>query len=275
MENMHPIIKSLVEAAPYIKAMRENGYMVGVTDREKTLRFIPNDIIDLSIPPNTMLPPEDPMLEVMKTGKPMEVKVGKELYGIPFKAYYCPVRDEKNQIIGGLALGRELEIEEKLIDITNTIVQSIEQIGEAINHIAKGSQQQEEISQNMVETMFESVSKQEETDDILNFIKNVSRQTNLLSLNAQIEAARVGMAGKGFAIVANEMKKLGNSSSGAVSNIETILDEVKSINEKIKALVNTNNEITSEQAGAIEEILASMGEVSNAVSILKGLSNKL
>lgn len=275
MENIHPILKSLVEAAPYIKAMRKNGYMIGVTNREKTLRFVPNDIIDLSIAPNTMLPQGDPMLEVMRTGKPIEIKVDKELYGMAFKAYYCPVRDEKNQIIGGLALGRELEIEEKLINVTDTIVQSVGQIEEAINHIAKGAQQQEETSQHMVETMLESVNKQEETDNILNFIKNVSRQTNLLSLNAQIEAARVGMAGKGFAIVANEMKKLGNSSSGAVTNIEAILNEVKNINEKIKGLVNTNNEITSEQAGAIEEILASMSEVSNAVSILKELSNKL
>lgn len=272
---MNPILQSLIDSAPYINRMRENGYMVGVTDREKSLIFIPNKIIDINIKPNQMLPDDDPMIQVMNTGKPLEVKVSKELYGIPFKAYYCPIRDKNNNIIGGLALGRELEIEEKVLELSQVLSQSIEQITDGLSHIAKGSQNQEQISGRMVETVEMSTQKYEETDNIINFIKSVSNQTNLLSLNAQIEAARVGMAGKGFAVVANEMKKLGNSSGQAVSNIGNIITEIKKSNETVNELVEQNSVIASEQAAAMEQILASIQELNASVTALKEILLKL
>ena len=275
MENIHPLLKNLVEAAPHINRMRKNGYMVGITDREKSLIFIPNDVIDIHMTPNQMLPPDDPMLKVMKTGQPLEVKVGKELYGIAFKAYYSPVRDEQNNIIGGFALGRELQVEEEVHEISSMLSQSIIQISDAVAHIAKGSQNQESISHMMVDTVSDASDKYKETDDIINFIKTVSNQTNLLSLNAQIEASRVGAAGRGFAVVANEMKKLGASSGQAVNNIGSIISEIKTNNDKIKDLVKDNSCITTEQAGAIQQILASMEELNRGIAELKKVIEQL
>lgn len=275
MENIHPLLKNLVEAAPHINRMRKNGYMVGITDREKSLIFIPNDVIDIHMTPNQMLPPDDPMLKVMKTGQPLEVKVGKELYGIAFKAYYSPVRDEQNNIIGGFALGRELQVEEEVHEISSMLSQSIIQISDAVAHIAKGSQNQESISHMMVDTVSDASDKYKETDDIINFIKTVSNQTNLLSLNAQIEASRVGAAGRGFAVVANEMKKLGASSGQAVNNIGSIISEIRTNNDKIKDLVKGNSSIATEQAGAIQQILASMEELNRGIAELKKVIEQL
>jgi hypothetical protein len=275
VENVHPILKSLIEAAPHFRVMRKNNFMVGITDREKTLIFLPNDVIDLKIEPNTILTSDDPMLKVMRTGEILEVKVEKELYGTAFKATYCPIKDENGEIIGGLALGRELEVEEQLINISQLLFKSVEKINQAINQIALGSEKQMETSQQVAATVDETLEKQEETDNILKFIKNISKQTNLLSLNAQIEAARVGLAGKGFAIVANEMKKLGNSSSQAANDVQSKLNDIKNTNANLKTLSNLNYENTYNQSGAIQEILAGINEVSNAVSVLKDLSNEL
>lgn len=275
MENIHPILKNLIAAAPHFRVMRKNNYMIGITDREKTLRFFPNDVIDLNIEPDTMLPAGDPMLEVMKTGEMLEVKVEKSLYGIAFKATYRPVKDENGAIIGGIALGRELEVEEELIDISKLLFKSVERIDEALNQISIGAEKQMQTSEMVMAASDESVKKQEETDNILSFIKNVAKQTNLLSLNAQIEAARAGSSGKGFRIVANEMKKLGNSSSQAANDIQSKLNDIKSSNEKLRGLSNENCDNASAQSGAIQEILSSINEVSNAVSVLQELSNKL
>jgi hypothetical protein len=275
MENTHPILKNLIGAAPHINRMRKNGYMVGITDREKSLIFIRNDVIDIHMTPNQMLPPDDPMLKVMRTGQPLEVKVGKELYGVAFKAYYSPVRDDQNNIIGGFALGRELQVEEEVQEISTMLSQSIVQISDAVAYIAKGSQNQENISHMMVDTVSDASDKYKETDDIINFIKTVSNQTNLLSLNAQIEASRVGAAGRGFAVVANEMKKLGASSGQAVNNIGSIISEIKKNNDKIKDLVKDNSSIATEQAGAIQQILASMEELNRGISELKKVIEQL
>jgi hypothetical protein len=275
MENTHPILKNLIGAAPHINRMRKNGYMVGITDREKSLIFIPNDVIDIHMTPNQMLPPDDPMLKVMKTGQPLEVKVGKELYGIAFKAYYSPIRDEHNNIIGGFALGRELQVEEEVYEISAILSQSIMQISDAVAYIAKGSQNQESISHSMVQTVSSAADRYKETDNIISYIKTVSHQTNLLSLNAQIEASRVGAAGRGFAVVANEMKKLGNSSGQAVNNIGNIISEIKKNNDQIKDLVKDNSSIATEQAGAIQQILASMEELNRGITELKKVIEQL
>lgn len=69
--------------------------------------------------------------------------------------------------------------------------------------------------------------KTKEIGEIIRTIDNISKQTHLLSLNASIEAARVGEQGKGFQVVANEVKKLAESSSLSTKNVENILREIR------------------------------------------------
>lgn len=275
MEELHPILVSLLKAAPILNSMRKNGYMVGITDREKSLIFIPNDIIKINIEKDTVLPKDDPMLEVMKTGKPLEVKVSSELYGVPFKAYYTPIRDEDSHIIGGLALGQELEVEEKLIDFTSALSEAMECITQSINKIAEGSTMQEDISENMVQTVKDTVEKYKETDNIISYIKTVSNNTKLLSLNSRIEAARIGSIGKGFAVIADEVRKLGENSAISANNISTILAEIREYNSLVNDLAHKNNLINQEQANAIENIFAQIQELNSNIEKLKSMATSL
>lgn len=73
----------------------------------------------------------------------------------------------------------------------------------------------------------ELFEKSKNIDDLLNIIKDIATSTNLLSLNAAIEAAHAGAAGRGFAVVAGEVKRLADRSMESVSHIDNILNEIK------------------------------------------------
>ena len=81
---------------------------------------------------------------------------------------------------------------------------------------------------------------------ILSEINAIATQTNLLSLNASIEAARAGEYGKGFSVVANEIRSLSEDSANAAKNIQQILeglaDTTKDVSEKVDAGVQAANE---------------------------------
>ena len=111
-----------------------------------------------------------------------------------------------------------------------------------------------------------------EITNITSVISNIAEETNLLSLNASIEAARVGEAGKGFAVVATEIGKLAKSSAESVSSIEGLIYE---INELVKDAVaqadnsvdniNNSSELVGGALKTFDVIFANIDEVNTLV----------
>ena len=142
--------------------------------------------------------------------------------------------------------------------------------------------QAKESVHDMVSQTEETIKAMKEIDTILDSIQDIASQTNLLSLNASIEAARAGAAGKGFAVVAGEVKKLADDCVNASKQISDIVKniscEMKKSGVLVKALEeNADNQLAklSEANQSVDNIIDGVVTVSNDINEINSKINSL
>lgn len=153
-------------------------------------------------------------------------------------------------------------------EINNTtIVEFKKMIDSAVGRIYNVSQKENE----MMETLRNLVSHANETKAILETIGDIADQTNLLALNAAIEAARAGEHGRGFAVVADEVRKLAErtqKSLGETAATTNVL--IQSISESSDTLCANAKEV-AEISQQVDNISTKMDDI---IQVLQGLSQK-
>ena len=134
-------------------------------------------------------------------------------------------------------------VKERLADVTDSSGQTRSQTEEIARRIQSANEQMAALSS----AMDNISSNAQQITKIAKDIEDIAFQTNILSLNASVEAARAGAAGKGFAVVANEVKQLAAKSAEAAQSATEMVNNTK-------AIIQTGVVLTADTAGSLQAI---------------------
>ena len=152
---------------------------------------------------------------------------------------------------------RSVQIAAKGAEVVRQTIQGMDNIRDQIQETSKRIKRLGESSQ--------------EIGSIVELINDISEQTNILALNAAIQAASAGEAGRGFAVVADEVQRLAERASNATKRIETLVQTIQSdTNEAVSSMEQTTSEVVA-GARLAEDAGTALGEIEKVSSDLSGL----
>ena len=149
-------------------------------------------------------------------------------------------------------LNRITENTGRISGLANKAMETVTDGLTSLKHQSERMSNTKNTSENVTNVIFNLSTKSKEIGDVIAFINGITEQINLLALNAAIEAASAGEAGRGFTVVANEVKKLAELSKESTQKINNLIGEVQADIKKAVVEVDNTNISIDEQADSLK-----------------------
>lgn len=235
---MNTKMQYIIDNLDLIRQLYDKEMMISVIDKNHVVQ-------GFSLPKG--LPPQMPVGsrfedpsgifdEVIAKGITKHNYLPREVMGFPIEGNLVPVK-EGGKVVGCVICSYSVEGKEKVKELAGRFQESIQEIDSSIQNVIGGIETLFNMLTNMNNMTSEVEKDVNEATSVINKISNNASYSNILALNASIEAARSGEAGKGFAVVATEMGRLakdsGSSAAEIKENLSTIIKHLESIMNSI------------------------------------------
>lgn len=263
------IIAALVQAAPYFKQIQSQDIMIGITDREIFHYYAPSGTLDFGLVKGSPVPLEDLTLMNALAGQKTINRLPAEIYGNPVISAGVPIYGPDQEVVGAFAIAYTLENEQKLEGLMEEVNGITGHLVDMVQNVAAHSEELSATTEQILENTRKTVEDSEQVGKVAGLIREISDQTNLLGLNAAIEAARVGELGAGFGVVANEVRKLSVHSKEATQNIEkslvTVQRSIEQMEREIQSIAASSN-VQAELVNEFSEVIDRLNQANKEMA---------
>lgn len=160
------------------------------------------------------------------------------------------------------------EVTEKITSVSRTAKNSLEELLQANSYTTASAE-------NVISSISSVGNAVDQITTAAQMIMDISDQTNLLSLNASIEAARAGDAGRGFAVVAGEIQKLAEQSNSSAQQIQSIIEEITTKTEECRKISGQIQDAVGKEADALRSVNSNFDDVENHIAEAAVAVNKI
>ncbi|HWQ43500.1 MAG TPA: methyl-accepting chemotaxis protein [Desulfosporosinus sp.] len=275
---LHPVSAAFDNFAPILAEMFSEGVILYISDLQKIVQRQASKEFDL---PNNQVGDElkesDIALKTIKTKQISFATFDASVYGVPVQVVNYPLFDEdnENEIVATFGIIIPKKTATQLNDISGNLDNGLAGISAAIEQLAASASQIHANEQELNKDIKGIISLSDEINEVSVFIKEIADETKMLGLNAAIEAARAGDAGRGFGVVAEEIRKLSEQSKSTVPKIKKLTDSIKTNVTTVSEKSESSLYSSQEQAAASEEITASIEEITSMAEELNRIAKKL
>ncbi len=274
-EENNAILEHFLQVLPFLNELSIKDIGVGLTDREKYLLYKPGKELDMNVSPGTLVKPGSAVVQAMNEKRRIVVRGDKAIFGMPYIAVACPILGISGDVIGCAVISESAELQDTIKEMATTLSDNITVLASTTEEISAQSEEISALSSTLAQDSYNSQVQVKNTSQVIGMIKNVAAQTNLLGLNAAIEAARVGDVGRGFSVVAEEIRKLAASSTASIKEIDTVINTVQTDSDRIYHNLTQINESISQIATAIMDVARAAQETGSLVHQLNTMADSL
>lgn len=271
------LLECFAAVSPYLNNLMMEDVGISVIVGQEYLAYVPAKTLDFGVKPGERLKAGALAERAMNEKRTLSRYFAKEEspFGIAYIAVVDPVMSMDGTVIGCVVTTRATATQDLMTEMSQGLSASSQEVAAQLQTLDDGAARMHENGQQLLQQTVQTVQALNQLGPVLDAVKNVAFQANLLGLNAAIESARIGDAGRGFTVVAKEIRNLAEHSAASVRHIEAVLNSIRAYTDALEANSNMLVGGVGKAADAIRTLAGAGTEVATLAERLQLMSESM